>query len=215
MFLLGWALVVIGLGTGWTWWRGAALTKEYWVAGGRSPGWWNNPAVLAALAAVSGALILAVSQTEPGVLSAVVCAALAPVLIVTDAGVHRLPNRAMALLWAGVAVALLTQSWWTQDLMAFGRAVGCGLVGGVIFGAMNILGGGIGRADVKLIVPLAAFTGWLSWQAAGLGLMISWFLAGTFALVLLLSRKANWRSHIAFGPWLVTGFLVSWALSVS
>lgn len=64
-------------------------------------------------------------------------------------------------------------------------------------------GRGMGLGDVKLAIALGIWLGWLSslkW------LMISFILGGLVSAILLLLKKANLKTKIAFGPFLIVGF---------
>ena len=53
--------------------------------------------------------------------------------------------------------------------------------------------------------------GWLGWPARVLGLLLAWIAQGLFAAGLLVTRRANRSTILAFGPFLVGGALASLA----
>jgi len=66
-------------------------------------------------------------------------------------------------------------------------------------------GRGMGLGDVKLAIPLAIIL--------GLEKSLSWFLAsfiigGIVSIILLLLKKANLKSKIAFGPFMIVAFWI-------
>ncbi len=66
------------------------------------------------------------------------------------------------------------------------------------------LGRGLGLGDVKLIVPLSLLVGW---QLTVVGIVLAFFIGATLGLLLLLLGKAKLGRPIAFGPFLIVGFV--------
>ncbi|MFZ3301743.1 MAG: prepilin peptidase [Microgenomates group bacterium] len=66
-------------------------------------------------------------------------------------------------------------------------------------------GRGMGLGDVKLAVGLGV---WLSFVDGLKWLMVSFILGGIVASVLLLLKRANLKTKIAFGPFLIVGFWI-------
>lgn len=65
--------------------------------------------------------------------------------------------------------------------------------------------GGMGFGDVKLAGLLGLFLGYLGWDVLVTGAFAAFALGGVFSLALLISRKANRKSGIPFGPWMLVG----------
>lgn len=82
------------------------------------------------------------------------------------------------------------------------------LFGGVFFLAAFISQGGVGGGDIKLAAAIGAFIGW---PGAVLAFILSSLLGATWALILLLSKKADRKTAIKFGPFLALG---GWAAFV-
>lgn len=66
-------------------------------------------------------------------------------------------------------------------------------------------GRGMGLGDVKLAIPLGMILGL---ERGIYWLMISFIIGGIVASILLLFKKANLKTKIAFGPFLITAFWI-------
>lgn len=129
-------------------------------------------------------------------------------LVHIDLRVRRLPDRLVLPAYPVTLVGLLACSAITDRWSALAvAAAGAGLAV-VVFLLLALLApstGGLGLGDVKLAGVLAALLGWLDWRAAAIGLGAAFVLGGIVAAALLLTRRADRRSHIAFGPAMVAG----------
>ena len=67
---------------------------------------------------------------------------------------------------------------------------------------------GIGMGDVKLAGPLGAYLGWLGATAALAGLMAAWMLAAVTGLGLMAAGRANRKTQLPFGPFLIAGAIL-------
>ena len=65
--------------------------------------------------------------------------------------------------------------------------------------------GGMGFGDVKLAGVLGLFLGYLGWGVLITGAFAGFVLGGLFGISLILLRKANRKSGIPFGPWMLLG----------
>ncbi|MDP3918157.1 MAG: prepilin peptidase [Candidatus Woesebacteria bacterium] len=66
-------------------------------------------------------------------------------------------------------------------------------------------GRGMGLGDVKLSIGLGVWLGWLNgWK----WLMLSFIIGGIVAVILLLLKRANLKTKIAFGPFLIFAFWI-------
>ena len=64
---------------------------------------------------------------------------------------------------------------------------------------------GIGAGDVRLAAVLAMFLSYLGATYVFQGLALGFILGGVVALLLLVGRKANRNTRIAFGPYICIG----------
>jgi leader peptidase (prepilin peptidase)/N-methyltransferase len=85
--------------------------------------------------------------------------------------------------------------------------------GGILFLAALLSRGGMGGGDIKLAATIGAFTGWP-------GVLLAFILAsltgGTWGLILLLSKQADRKTAIKFGPFLALGGWIAfvWGLHI-
>jgi leader peptidase (prepilin peptidase)/N-methyltransferase len=173
------------------------------------PRWW-----LPVAAAAATALAAPFFARQPPLVSAVYLLALIWGLVLThlDLRVHRLPDRLVLPAYPVAAAALVACSVVTGRWSALLEAAACA---GAAVGAFGLLAlyspgaGGLGLGDVKLAGVLALLLGWLDWRAAAVGLGAGFVLGGLIAAVLLVTRRADRRSHLAFGPAMVAGAYVT------
>lgn len=66
-------------------------------------------------------------------------------------------------------------------------------------------GRGMGLGDVKLAIALGT---WLGWLDSIKWLMTAFIIGGIVSTILLLLRKANLKTKIAFGPFLIIAFWI-------
>jgi leader peptidase (prepilin peptidase)/N-methyltransferase len=67
---------------------------------------------------------------------------------------------------------------------------------------------GIGAGDVRLAAVVAMFLGYLGARYVVQGLALGFIIGGVVALLLLITRKANRNTRIAFGPYICIGAMV-------
>ncbi len=68
---------------------------------------------------------------------------------------------------------------------------------------------GMGLGDVKLAGPMGALLGWLSWQAAMVGVVIGFVLVAVVGIAMILARRADRKSALPFGPFMLAGAWVA------
>jgi leader peptidase (prepilin peptidase)/N-methyltransferase len=59
--------------------------------------------------------------------------------------------------------------------------------------------------DVKLAGVVGLMAGWVSWATALVALILAFLLSAVVSIVLLLTRRANLKSALPFGPFLLGG----------
>lgn len=130
---------------------------------------------------------------------------LAVPLTVMDFKEHRLPNRftylAITISSATVLVAGIATGLWFELVIA----LGLGLVTAGI-GYLMVMVNGIGMGDVKLLVATNIVLGWFSPWLVLVMLAIGFSLASVVSLGLIIMRRANLKTPLAMGPFLLLGF---------
>jgi len=141
-----------------------------------------------------------------------------------DAVCHRLPNRILgpAAMWTGAATTTLvllnvvTGTPLSEAGWALLRSVLCAVSAGVIVGAMALLpGSGMGLGDAKLCAVLGLWLGYFGGTYTAMGIILGFFIGGIIALALMISRLADRKTLIAFGPYLSLGGWLAWMLAVA
>jgi leader peptidase (prepilin peptidase)/N-methyltransferase len=133
-------------------------------------------------------------------------AAISVVLALIDLDTHTLPNRLVVPAYVVGAALLGTAGILSGDGQALLRAAIGAAALFLVYTAMAFAyPGGMGFGDVKLAGVLGLFLGYLGWGQLIVGAFGAFLLGGVFSLVLLVLRKANRKSGIPFGPWMLAG----------
>jgi len=172
------------------------LTPAPGGAGRRWPGLgslrWALPAGIALV-------IATIVRLGPGV-DAAMFAAVQLVLVAlaaVDLATRRLPN-VITIPTALVAIAL--RAAFERSELAGAAVAGLGAL--LAFAVCSfLLRGGLGMGDVKL----AAMLGFVLGSAVVPALMTGILAGGVASIALLATRRASWRSAIAYGPYLALG----------
>lgn len=133
-------------------------------------------------------------------------AAICVALLLIDLDVRRLPDAIVLPAYVVLPVLLAVAAWAGDDWDALLRAgVGGAALYAFYFVAMVAYPGGMGFGDVKLAGVLGMALGWVGWGALVIGAFGAFLLGGVFSIVLLLARRADRKSGIPFGPWMIIG----------
>jgi leader peptidase (prepilin peptidase)/N-methyltransferase len=68
---------------------------------------------------------------------------------------------------------------------------------------------GMGRGDVKLAGVLGMYLGFLGWGTLAVGAFFGFVFGGIFGIALMVVNRANRKSKIPFGPFMIAGALVA------
>lgn len=171
----------------------------------------TRPAVAAVGAAVGLLAGLHVRATSEPLLwpSVLVVLGAAAGACLVDAAGHRLPDVLVLRGWGLGAVLALSVLPWVgvgRVLLAVAVSALCwAVLAAVTLAASRALGYG----DVKLLGLLALSVALLRPGAVATAVVAAVVLGGLAALLLLVTRRAQAGTHLAFGPWLLVGAAVA------
>jgi len=127
-------------------------------------------------------------------------------LIVIDARTHRLPNHIVLPALGALVLLVIVEALITGDGGRMLRALLGGLALGVFYAILHLASRqGMGGGDVKLAAVIGLVLAWHGWQTLLLGAAAAFLLGALYALALMLARRANRSTRIAFGPWMIIG----------
>ncbi|MEV0601291.1 A24 family peptidase [Streptomyces sp. NPDC050315] len=161
------------------------------------------------ITAAACALLAAGVGPRPELAVWLLLAPVAVLLATVDAAVHRLPD-VLTLPAAGAAAALLGAA----ALLPGHRGSWTGaLLGGLALAAAYfvlflIRPDGLGFGDVKLALTLGIALGWYGWAVLFLGAFAGFVLGSVYGIGLVLARRADRKSAMPFGPFMVLGALL-------
>jgi leader peptidase (prepilin peptidase)/N-methyltransferase len=195
------SLVAVGLLAGWP--QRAVITRL-----DISP----RPPALAAGAVTALLLGGLAARVHPALVLAAACwlAACAVPLACTDLAVQRLPDPLTGAAYAGTAVLLLAAAAVGGTWSALVRALLGGLaLAGFYLLLMVISPSGMSLGDVKLAASLGTLLAWFGWRLLLAGGFAGFLLGGVFAGALLVSRRADRKQPIPFGPFMIAGAVLA------
>lgn len=163
-----------------------------------------------ALVALSGASgSLTTRSAVSGVLALVAFLYLAAITValgLIDIDTHTLPNRIVLPGYLVAITLLVAASVVSGHYEALLRAAVGMLALWLAYAAMAFAyPGGMGFGDVKLAGVIGIFLGWAGWGSLAVGALSAFLLGGLYAVGLILLRRANRKSGIPFGPWMLAG----------
>jgi len=130
-------------------------------------------------------------------------------LTLIDIDTHLLPRRIVYRTTALVMPLLIVCAFFDDAGSVLGMFVGAFALWMVMRVLEVLARGGLGGGDVALAGLLGLYLGWLSFEAVVVGLITAFMVGGVFALLLLITRRANRSTRFAFGPFLIVGALVA------
>jgi leader peptidase (prepilin peptidase)/N-methyltransferase len=130
-------------------------------------------------------------------------------LTLIDIDTHLLPRRIVYRTTALVMPLLIVCAFFDDAGSVLGMFVGAFALWMVMRVLEVLARGGLGGGDVALAGLLGMYLGWISYEALVVGLVTAFMVGGVFALLLLITRRANRATRFAFGPFLIVGALVA------
>jgi leader peptidase (prepilin peptidase)/N-methyltransferase len=130
-------------------------------------------------------------------------------LTLIDIDTHLLPRRIVYRTTALVLPLLIICAFFDNAGSVLGMFIGAVAMWMMMRVLEVLVRGGLGGGDVALAGLLGLYLGWLSYEAVVVGLITAFMVGGVFALLLLITRRANRSTRFAFGPFLIVGALVA------
>jgi leader peptidase (prepilin peptidase)/N-methyltransferase len=133
-------------------------------------------------------------------------AAVSVALAAIDIDVHKLPNMIVLPSIAVGAILLAAATFVLGDWGVFVRALlGAAVLCAFYFLLLVVYPKGMGVGDVKLAALLGLYLGWIGWDALIVGAFAAFLAGGVFSIALILIRRADRKTQIPFGPWMLLG----------
>lgn len=122
---------------------------------------------------------------------------------------HRLPDQLTLPLAAASAALLGIAALFPDDGGSWSTALLGGLVLGACYFVLFLINpNGMGFGDVKLALSLGVVLGWYGWLVLFVGAFAGFLLGSLYGLGLMILRRANRKSAIPFGPFMIAGALL-------
>ncbi len=135
--------------------------------------------------------------------------ALALVLSLVDIAVQRLPNRLVILAVAGFLI-LTTPPALAGRHADWVRAAVSGVALAAILAVLAFIPAtGLGLGDAKFALAVGAAAGWISMFAAIAAVFCAFLALALLGGGLIAARRASWRTHVPFGPFLAAATLAA------
>jgi leader peptidase (prepilin peptidase)/N-methyltransferase len=130
-------------------------------------------------------------------------------LTLIDIDTHLLPRRIVFRTTALVLPLLIICAFFDDAGSVLGMFIGA-ITMWMFMRVLEVLArGGLGGGDVALAGLLGLYLGWISYEAIAVGLLTAFVVGGVYAVLLLITRKADRLTRFAFGPFLVVGALIA------
>ncbi|MFG3195527.1 prepilin peptidase [Streptomyces sp. NPDC048208] len=166
-------------------------------------------AALPLLTAAICALLALATGPRPELAAWLALAPVATLLAAVDLRVHRLPDPLTLPLTPAILALLALATWLPDHTGTYRTALYGALALGAAYLALHLLNpSGMGFGDVKLAPALGAALGWYGWPTLMLGTFASFATGALYGLALVVVRRADRKSAIPFGPFLLTGTLL-------
>lgn len=140
-------------------------------------------------------------------------AAIGVALAFIDLDTHKLPNKIVLPAYVITPLLLLVATLAMSQPMSWMLRA---LIGGAALYAFYFVLcviGGMGFGDVKLAGILGMALAWLGWEYLAVGAFAPFVLGGLFSLGLIVARRAKRKDSIPFGPWMILGAFLAFAVA--
>ena len=165
------------------------------------------------LAAILGAGAAAIGVSWLHTLALCAAAVGCSLLVAVDLRTHRLPRAILLPTYAVVVPLLVAAAALGGSWDPLGRAGLAALALGAFYFLLGAISpSGIGFGDVTFAPLLGLVLGWFGWPEVLVGTLAAFVLGAFGALILMALRRADPKTRIAFGPWMVLGAVIALAL---
>ncbi|MFD4724292.1 prepilin peptidase [Streptomyces seoulensis] len=155
------------------------------------------------------ALLALATGPRPELLAWLTLTPVATLLTAVDLRVHRLPDPLTLPLTPAVLLLLALATRLPDHTGTYRTALYGALTLAAAYLALHLLNpSGMGFGDVKLAPALGAALGWYGWPTLLLGTFATFASGAVYGLILVVSGRANRKSAIPFGPFLLMGTLL-------
>ncbi len=180
---------------------------------GKCPACRSRDAPPPAVVELAGAVVLGVLalRVHPPLVLGAACslAAAGVVFAVVDARTHRLPDRVVVPTLVVVAVLLATAGLAEHRPAPLVTAVVGGAATFTFYVLLGLVTGGRGVGDAKAGAVCGLILGWYGWEVVLWGTTFTFLLAALYLLGRLARGRAQRKSRIALGPFMLLGCLVT------
>lgn len=195
---------------------GPALARTSVRLARRDPTARATPLRTATTTALLAGLLVGAGQLtglRPATLALAWAGGAAVVLGAVDLLSHRLPDRVTYPALGAAGAALLADAAVEGSWAALVRAVVAAAVAAGLGGLGWLLSPqGLGLGDAKLLGLIGLVLGWFGWGVLLAGVFLGLLTGALVSVVLLLTRRAGWRTAIPFGPPLLVGAVLALAV---
>jgi leader peptidase (prepilin peptidase)/N-methyltransferase len=123
---------------------------------------------------------------------------------------RRLPNAIVLPSYPVVAILLTVSAAWQHDWWALSRAaIGALALFAAFLAVALAYPAAMGFGDVKLAGVLGGLLAYLSWPTLVLGAFAGFLLGSLYGIALVLGRRGDRKTAVAFGPFMVAGALLA------
>ncbi|MER7445838.1 A24 family peptidase [Microbacterium sp. NPDC097977] len=130
-------------------------------------------------------------------------------LVAIDIRSHRLPDRIVLPTLAVLVVLVAVDAAVAGESGTTVRSLLGMLILGGFYAVLRALSRqGIGGGDVKLAAVIGLTLAWHGWQALAVGAASAFVIGALYAIGLMVLRRADGATRIAFGPWMILGALL-------
>ncbi|MGA5650989.1 prepilin peptidase [Streptomyces seoulensis] len=155
------------------------------------------------------ALLALATGPRPELLAWLTLTPVATLLTAVDLRVHRLPDPLTLPLTPAVLLLLALATRLPDHTGTYRTALYGALTLAAAYLALHLINpSGMGFGDVKLAPALGAALGWYGWPTLLLGTFATFASGAVYGLILVVSGRANRKSAIPFGPFLLMGTLL-------